>query len=215
MKLTHLLSLSALMLATPAMAQATLSLAPEDSSSALSSSSGMQLSVDDGTSTPADNLTDAGDEPSAPAGPPLASVDALKLFVNLCTEVAGGVPNARDDAASAGWTADDPTDSGPYVEIYSGYQELAGFGSVDVWSSLETFPTQRVGYCRVDFGDVDNLIDFKDVASLGFTGAVTDGGNGNAYGAWESADHKTLLAANRTDGQVQMEFNLLLPLAKN
>jgi len=84
-----------------------------------------------------------------------------------------------------------------------------------VWSSLETFPTQRVGYCRVDFGDVDNLIDFKDVASLGFTGAVTDGGNGNAYGAWESADHKTLLAANRTDGQVQMEFNLLLPLAKN
>ena len=55
----------------------------------------------------------------------------------------------------------------------------------------------------------------SDMAGLGFTGTVTDGGNGNTYGSWESADHKTLLAANRTDGQVQMEFNLLLPLAQN
>src|SRR4051812_29106110 len=128
-RLTQLLCASALMLATPAFAQ-TLSLAPEDSST----SSQTQLSVDDGTSIPAGDLTDGSGAPSEPAGPPLASTEALKLFVNLCTEVAGGVPNARDDAASAGWTADDPTDSGPYVQIYSGYQELAGFGSVDVWS---------------------------------------------------------------------------------
>ena len=222
-KLTHLLSACAIALASsalagPAIAQS-LSLEPEKLSSPPNFSSSettlsLASSSDDTTASSTEDDT-TSDEPSEPTGPALSSPDALKLFVNLCTEVAGGVPNARDDAASAGWIADDPTDSGPYVQIYSGYQELAGYGSIDVWSSLETFPTQRVGYCRVDFGDIDNLIDFKDMAGLGFTGTVTDGGNGNTYGSWESADHKTLLAANRTDGQVQMEFNLLLPLAQN
>lgn len=215
-KLTCLLSVSVLLLASPALAQS-LSLAPESSSLpsvASSDAAPADASASDDANAPVDDGTPM-DGPVVPSGPPLASADALKLFMTLCGEVAGGVPNARDDAAAAGWIADDPTESGPYVQIYSGYQELAGYGAVDVWSSLESFPTQRIGYCRLDFGDVDNLIDFNDVPKLGLTGTVSGRGAGNAYGSWESADHKTLLTANRTDGQVQMEFNILLPPAQN
>ncbi len=214
-KLTYLLSLAALLTASPALAQdssAGLSLsAPPNFSSSSDAAAPSDVSSSD-DAVPPD--TDNGDEPSEPAGPPMASTDAIKLFVSSCTSIAGGSPTARDDAQKAGWQADEPADNGPYVTIYSGYQELAGYGSVDLWSSLESFPTQRIGYCRLDFGDVDNLLNFNDFTKLGLNGTITDNGNGNVFGSWESADHKTLLAANRTDGQVQMEFNLLLPAAK-
>lgn len=228
-KLTYLLSLAALLAASPALAQESsaglsLSAPPNFSSSAdvappsepaPSSMSHMsappdQSSADD--AAPPDDGDTSG-EPSEPTGPPMASTDAIKLFVATCASIAGGAPNARDDAQKAGWQADDPADNGPYVTIYSGYQELAGYGSVDLWSSLESFPTQRIGYCRLDFGDVDNLLNFNDFTKLGLNGTIADNGNGNVFGSWESEDHKTLLAANRTDGQVQMEFNLLLPPA--
>ena len=225
-KLTYLLSLAALLTASPALAQ--------DASAGLSLSAPPNFSSSSADVTPAEpsisapvshmseppNLSssdedvappdDDNGEPSEPAGPPMASIDAIKLFVSTCSSIAGGSTTARDDAQKAGWQADDPADNGPYVTIYSGYQELAGYGSVDLWSSLESFPTQRIGYCRLDFGDVDNLLNFNDFTKLGLNGTITDNGNGNVFGSWESADHKTLLAANRTDGQVQMEFNLLL-----
>ena len=218
MKLTYLLSLAALFAASPALAQdssagLSLSAPPNFSSSAdvLPPSESSSSSTDD-VAPPPDG-DDTTDQPSEPAGPPMASTDAIKLFVSTCSAIAGGAPSARDDAQKAGWQADDPADNGPYVTIYSAYQELAGYGSVDLWSSRESFPTQRIGYCRLDFGDVDNLLNFNDFTKLGLNGTITDNGNGNVFGSWESQDHKTLLAANRTDGQVQMEFNLLLPPA--
>jgi hypothetical protein len=227
LKLTPLLSLCAFAFITPAFAQSS-SAAPESMSAPpifLSSSEASAVS----SSEPASQMSSPPDislseEPpppddtsssEAPAGPPMASADALKLFIDSCTAIAKGDAKARDDAAAKGWQADDPTDTGPYVQIYSGYQELAGYGSVDIWSSFESFPSQQLGYCRIDFGDVDNLIDFKDIEKLGLAGTVTDQGNGNVFGSWESPDHKTLLAANRTDGQVQMEFNVLLGPAQN
>lgn len=227
-KLTYLLSLAALLAASPALAQESsaglsLSAPPNFSSSAEvappsepASSSMSHMSAPPDASSSDDAAPPDGEtsgEPSEPTGPPMASTDAIKLFVSTCGSIAGGAPDARDDAQKAGWQADDPADNGPYVTIYSGYQELAGYGSVDLWSSLESFPTQRIGYCRLDFGDVDNLLNFNDFTKLGLNGTITDNGNGNVFGSWESEDHKTLLAANRTDGQVQMEFNLLLPPA--
>lgn len=227
-KLTYLLSLAALLAASPALAQESsaglsLSAPPNFSSSAdvappsePASSSMSHMSAPPDASSSDDAAPPDGEtsgEPSEPTGPPMASTDAIKLFVSTCGSIAGGAPDARDDAQKAGWQADDPADNGPYVTIYSGYQELAGYGSVDLWSSLESFPTQRIGYCRLDFGDVDNLLNFNDFTKLGLNGTITDNGNGNVFGSWESEDHKTLLAANRTDGQVQMEFNLLLPPA--
>ena len=208
-KLSCLLSLAALLTASPALAQ--------DSSAGLSLSAPPNFSSSDAAAPSSDDVVpppdgdDTTDQPSEPAGPPMASTDAIKLFVGTCSSIAGGAPTARDDAQKAGWQADEPADNGPYVTIYSGYQELAGYGSVDLWSSLESFPTQRIGYCRLDFGDVDNLLNFNDFTKLGLNGTITDNGNGNVFGSWESEDHKTLLAANRTDGQVQLEFNLLLP----
>jgi hypothetical protein len=145
------------------------------------------------------------------AGPPVSSADAFKIFVDTCTDISSGDPAAYDRANSSGWTANEGQDTGPYNKVYSGYRELDGLGEVDIWGSVQSFPTQRLGYCRIDFSDENNLLDFKDMAGLkGLTGATTAGENGDVYGAWEAPDKKLLVIGDRTDGVVELEFNLLL-----
>lgn len=153
------------------------------------------------------------EEPSEPTGPAISSPAALQLFTTLCTELGTGTVDAQDNATAAGWIVDDPLDTGPYVTIVSGYQDIPGIGSADFWSSLETFPTLRVGYCRISFGDADSVIDFGDLDGLGYTGDTSDLGNGNIYGSWDAANHTILLAADRADGEVQFEFNVITPAA--
>jgi hypothetical protein len=198
-KSLYLLSIVALLAASPALGQGASSEAAPAVSQPSAEAPDAASEDDEGEGTATE-----------PSGPALPSADALKLFLTSCTEVASGVVTAHDDMEQAGWSADEAENTGPYVTVYSGYQELAGYGSVDLWSSVESFPSQRLGYCRVDLGDVDNLLDFNDVEKLGLIGTVTDQGNGNAYGSWESADHKTLLSASRADGQVQIELNVML-----
>lgn len=192
-------------------ASPTLTLSTDDSSSMSHMSTPPEIAPSSDEAVPNDDETDEPDD--APSGPPVASADALKLFVTTCTAIAGAKPGAVADAKTAGWVADEPTDTGPFVTIYSGYNDVSGYGSVDLWSSLETFPTQRLGYCRVDFADSDSRIDFHDIDALGLTGSVQDAGGGNIYGSWESADHTILLTAGRTDGQAQLEFNVLTSLS--
>ncbi|MEP7241607.1 MAG: hypothetical protein ABI697_12035 [Devosia sp.] len=199
-----LLSLLLVGLCTPALAQISMTL-PSEMPDVSMPSDDMNMTVsapDDGTDT------------TEPSGPPVASKDALKLFVDTCTIIAGAEADAATKVKGLGWQADDATDTGPFVSIFSGYQDLGGYGSVDLWSSLETYPSSRLGYCRVDFPDSDNRVDFNDVTGLGgLAGSVKDAGGGNAFGSWETPDHKFMLTASRQDGQAQMEFNMLLPAA--
>ena len=151
---------------------------------------------------------------SAPAdqsGPPVASADAFKIFVETCADISSGDPAAYDRAKDAGWTPNETEDTGPYNKVYSGYRDLAGIGEVDLWGAVYSLPSQRLGYCRVDFSDENNILDFKDIAGQkGLVGSITAGANGDVYGAWESPDKKTLVIGDRTDGAVELEFNLLL-----
>lgn len=201
----HLLSLCLIGLSTPALAQISLTL-PTDSSSSTAPA--------DVSSSAAPDDTSASDETSdqQPEGPAVASKDVLTDLAKTCTSVSGGDPKGADAANADGWTPDDPTESGPYRHIYSGSKDVSGYGSVTIWGSVDTYPSQKLGYCRVDFGDYDNLINFADMSGIqGLTGtASTPDGNGNVYGAWETADKKLLVIADRTDGQVEIEFNLLL-----
>lgn len=212
-RLLTLLTVTTLLVPAPALAQMLPSLSLDASSDASGDLSRSAPPDYPSLSIPDD---EESEEPSEPAAPPMASADALKLFVTTCSEIAGGDPKGLDDAAAAGWLPDDPEDTGPYVTIYSGYQDLSGYGTVDLWSSFETFPTKRLGYCRVDFSDSDAAIDFDDMLSLGLTGETTKGDGDTVFGAWESADHSTLISASRQDGAVQMEFNVVLgPAATN
>jgi hypothetical protein len=154
------------------------------------------------------------EEPSSeepPVGPPLASADALKLFFDTCTDLSSGDLTAYDRANDSGWTPNEQDDVGPYNSVYSGWRNVEGYGEIDVWGSVNSYPTQALGYCRVDFPDPDNRIDFRDMSQNGgLKGRLEDRGEGNVYGAWESDDHKLLVLADRNAGQVQIEFNLLL-----
>lgn len=217
-KLTHLLSVCLIGLATPALAQMTLSV--EEPSDGLSTPS-LELSAPPDVSSsepsshmsapPSLEMSAPDEEQPEPAGPPVASGDALTAFFNICTDVSGGDPEAYDRASGSGWTAYDGEDAGPYKSVFAGSQSFAGYGAVELWGSVESYPTQQLGYCRVDFPDYDTLIDFKDMAGIGgLAGTIEDRGEGNVYGIWETADHKVLVIADRSGGEVEIEFNVLI-----
>jgi hypothetical protein len=221
-KLTHLLSLVALMAATPALAETTLTLGGDESSSSASAPVELSLSAEPDAASPAmsmapddetmdDEPLGGVDQSDQPSGPPLDSKAALQVFFDVCTDLASGDPAAHDRANDSGWMPSDSAAPGPFNTLYSGYKVFAGYGEVDVWGSVQSFPTQRLGYCRVDFSDPDTLINFNDFTGLGgLTGTLETGAGDTVYGTWESADKKLLVIADRTDGSVEIEYNLLL-----
>jgi hypothetical protein len=157
-------------------------------------------------------LSAPGDESSSSQeqGPPLSSLDMLQKMYNVCTDVASGDPEAYDRANGDGWSSDGDEGSGPLKTVYSAYKNYDGFDQVTLWSSVETYPTQRLGYCSVDFSEVGGTINLNDMSKIGgLAGKVVDNDAGT-YGSWESADHKVLVVASRSDGAVEVEFNLLL-----
>ena len=141
---------------------------------------------------------------------PNASATTLKLIVDACTNIIGGAPNAQEHMTDSGWTPNEIEDGGPYNAVYSGFRDVAPYGEIDLWGSVQSFPSQRLGYCRVDFGDTDNVLDFAAMAGIsGLIGSVEARDAGNVYGAWESADKQLLVIGDRTAGAVELEFNLL------
>jgi hypothetical protein len=147
------------------------------------------------------------DQASAPA---LSSAEVLKLIVDACTQVIGGDASGPEKMTDGGWTPNEIEDTGPYNAVYSGFRDVAPYGEIDLWASVQSFPSQHLGYCRVDFGDTDNALDFAAMTGIaGLTGSIEPRAEGNVYGAWESADKKLLVIGDRTAGAVELEFNLL------
>lgn len=141
---------------------------------------------------------------------PMSSADIFKLIVDACTQVIGGDAAAQEKMTDGGWTPNEIEDTGPYNSVYSGFRDVPPYGEIDLWASVQTFPSQHLGYCRVDFGDTDNVLDFAAMAGVaGLTGSIEPRADGNVYGAWESADKKLLVIGDRTAGAVELEFNLL------
>ena len=165
-----------------------------------------------GLATPA-LAQDASSSAAAPAAaaPPIASADAFKMFVDACTTASGGNPTDYDKLNDGGWTPNETDETGPYNAVYSGYRDVDGLGEVDLWGSVQSFPTQRLGYCRIDFSDANSVLDFNDMNGLhGLTGTLQTGAPGNVYGVWETPDKKLLVIGDRSDGAVELEFNLIL-----
>jgi len=149
--------------------------------------------------------------PDATAAPPISSADAFKMFVDACTDASGGDPTSYDRLNNGGWTPNETDETGPYNAVYSGYRDVDGLGEVDLWGSVQSFPTQRLGYCRVDFSDANNILDFSAMNGLkGLSGTLQPGAAGNVYGVWETPDKKLLVIGDRSDGAVELEFNLIL-----
>lgn len=154
---------------------------------------------------------DAGGEGQQPAATQIDSAATLKLFVDACTDLSGGDSAAYDRANASGWVPNDTGDTGPYNAVYSGSREVAGLGEIDIWASVQSFPTQRLGYCRIDFSDPDNLLDLGAMNGIGgLTGTVQPRDGGDVFGSWEGADKKLLVIGDRTEGAVEIEFNFLL-----
>src|SRR3569833_2417955 len=139
------------------------------------------LAQDSSSSAPPDQGTD---QPEA-TGPAITSPEAFKIFVDACTTLSSGEAGADLRAANAGWSAYEGEGTGPFSTVYSGYRDLNGLGEVDIWGAVYNNPTQRLGYCRVDFSDPDTILDFNDVAGInGLTGSAKPGDNSDVFGVW-------------------------------
>jgi len=201
-----LLSLCLIGLAAPAWAQAS----PAPSSSDLPSAA-LSMSAPPGYSSgPApDDALPA--EPDAPAPPPVASADLLQALFTTCTDIIGGDSGAFDRANDAGWVPSDDGDPGPYSHIYAGYRDFDGYGEVQIWAAVQHFPTQQLGYCAVTFSDPGNQVEFDQLTGMGeLDGTVhTLVEDQSSFGSWERPDKRLLVLANRIDGSINIEFNLL------
>jgi hypothetical protein len=186
------------LLATPALAQMDMSLMPDDPSSAEPS---IDLSVEPSSETEEEISNEA--LPPAPS-----SAELFQIFYVACTSLSGGAADAYDKANQSGWVPYEGAEYGPYKRVYNGARDFRDFGSVEIWGSLETYPSQSLGYCRVDFSDVDGIFDLNAVTGIGgLTGTV---GNAGANGVWETADKKLLVIAARYEGSLSIEFNVLV-----
>jgi hypothetical protein len=140
--------------------------------------------------------------------PTVTAAEAFQIFYDACTSISGGDADAYDKANDAGWVPYEGGGYGPFKQVYTGSRDFEGYGSVEIWGSLESYPTQRLGYCRVDFGDYENTFDFGEIAGIGgLSGTVAEEG---ANAVWESADKKLLVIAARYEGSVSIEFNVLV-----
>lgn len=158
------------------------------------------------------------DEPSPPVSdlPPVASADLVKELFERCKAVASDQPDAMKTAAAAGWTAEDDTQGdGPFFTQVAANKEFGGIGPVEMWGTVEYYPTIREGYCRMDFSDPDSLVNFEDFNRIeGLTGQQTKIGE-DIYAVWQmgATDPKLMVIAQRVAGDFQMEINTILPAA--
>ena len=213
-------------MAAPALAQMDMSLLPDEP--AISSAPPIDLSVSEepSSSLPDNRISNSAQPSSAEPSsfvpssepeadisneglpPPVTPTEAFQAFFDACTSLSGGDPDAYDKANDAGWVPYDGADYGPYKRVYTGSRDFEGLGIVEIWGSLETYPTQTLGYCRVDFADPDGTFGLSEITGLnGLTGTVGENG---LNGVWETADKKLLVIAANYEGTVAIEFNVLV-----
>jgi hypothetical protein len=149
--------------------------------------------------------------------PPVASADLVKELYSVCYGVAQDQPDALKDAVTKGWSEEtDNEGDGPFFTETAANKEFGGIGSVELWGTVEFYPGLREGYCRADFTDSNNVINFSDFNAIdGLMGRVKTIG-GDTYAAWQigSGDPKVLLIAQRVGGDFQLEINTILPAAQ-
>ncbi len=157
--------------------------------------------------------TEDGDGSAQGNVTPVPSAELIPALYAVCTDVASGAAGSADRAGAAGWVFHDDEVDTPLRTIYAAGKQVDGYDDPELWSSVETYPGGRLGYCRISLGDFDNHIDFADFGKIaGLTGSVVEE-DGAVYGSWEQADHNTRVIASAAEGEVEIEFNLVLPPA--
>jgi hypothetical protein len=169
---------------------------------------------------PGPDAGEGGDESGGDTGnnlPPVASADLVKELYEVCYGVAEDQPDALGKAEARGWSEEpDNEGDGPFFTQTAASKEFGGIGAVELWGTVEYYPGMREGYCRVDFTDTDNIVNFSDFNAIaGLTGQVKAIG-GDTYAAWQigSDEPKVVLLAQRVGGDFQLEINTILPAAQ-
>lgn len=149
--------------------------------------------------------------------PPVKSSSFIKTLFDTCLKVANDAPDALKAAEADGWAPDeDNGGDGPFFTQIAASKSFGGIGPVEMWGTVEYYPSMREGYCRMDFTDNGGLVDFKDFpgAISGLTGQTKLIGD-DIYAAWQIGKDNptTLVIAQRVSGDVQIEINTILKAA--
>lgn len=136
------------------------------------------------------------------------SVGALEV----CERFAAGDVMAVDDAISKGWDAYAEAGESPFVQNFTASAEIKGIGYADLFSLVEDYPGQTLGYCRIDVasptGTGTGAIDA--IAELGrYQGEVKTTDEGS-FGSFEGKDDTgTMLLAHWTAESFVIQLTIL------
>lgn len=123
------------------------------------------------------------------------SVGALEM----CEVFARGDVLAVDEANGRGWDAYAEAGESPFVQTFQASAEIKGIGYADLFSLVEAYPEETLGYCRIDVASPvgDGPAAIAAIAGLArYTGEVTTNADGS-FGTFKgTGEDKTLLLAH-------------------
>jgi hypothetical protein len=154
-------------------------------------------------------------------GESLGKVNSAQLvpeIYKLCREIATAAPSAAEETGAAGWVRDDSAEGsgdGPFFTQFAANKTFGGIGEAALWGTIEYYPSRRQGYCRIDFPDPGNIVNFDDFSKIPGVTGKTQAVDQDIYGAWQegATDPSVLILAQRVGGDFQLEMNTQLPAA--
>ncbi len=132
--------------------------------------------------------------------------------LEVCERFAAGDVLAVDDAISKGWDAYAEAGESPFVQNFTASAEIKGIGYADLFSLVEDYPGQTLGYCRIDVasptGNGTAVIDA--IAELGrYEGDVKTTDEGSFGSFTGTGDKGTLLLAHWTPQAFVIQLTML------
>jgi hypothetical protein len=140
-----------------------------------------------------------------------SAVPAVLAALETCELFAKGDVLAVEAAAEAGWDAYEDNAESPFIKSYSASRDYPGLGYADMFSLVETYPTQTLGYCRIDLNEPmgNGSAAIAAIAELDrYEGEVTTNDEGDFASL---AGENRLLMTHWTDYSFVIQLTILTP----
>ncbi len=116
------------------------------------------------------------------------SVPRAVEFLEVCEKFASGDVLVVEWASELGWDAKEGDSGSLYARLYNANRYIEGVGDVALVALIEDYPTQTLGYCRIDIVAPAGTIGVLNLNELPrLTGTIRTTSDTD-YGSWEGAE---------------------------
>ena len=129
-------------------------------------------------------------------------------LLETCEKFASGDVLIVEWATAQGWTASEAASDNVYAHVFNATKTIDGVGEVTLFSLIETYPGQTLGYCRMDVPTPQadlGVLKLNDLPRLKGEVQSVDGGD---YGSWQGAEagRDYLLLASETTAAFALQL---------